>query len=67
VIGEVSNMVVGSVKSVLCDTGFPCNLTIPSIMRGQGFSIGVLRSSDRRLLTFNYREEYIHAELRMKH
>ncbi|MCI0539745.1 MAG: chemotaxis protein CheX, partial [Verrucomicrobiales bacterium] len=34
VIGELTNMIVGSVKSRLCDSGSPCVLTIPSIVRG---------------------------------
>src|SRR5258708_4493332 len=33
-IGELSNMVAGFVKSRLCDNGWPCTLTIPSIFRG---------------------------------
>src|SRR3954467_9915202 len=35
VMGEVSNMIVGQVKSHLCDHGHSCTLTIPSIVRGQ--------------------------------
>jgi len=33
VMGELGNMIVGTVQSRLCDFGFPCVLTIPSVMR----------------------------------
>jgi chemotaxis protein CheX len=39
VIGETSNMVGGNLKSRLCDSGFPCELSIPSITSGGGFNI----------------------------
>ncbi|MFZ3048073.1 MAG: chemotaxis protein CheX, partial [Desulfatirhabdiaceae bacterium] len=39
VIGEVSNMIGGDLKSRLCDAGFPCQLSIPSITRGSDFRI----------------------------
>ncbi len=38
-IGELSNMVAGYVKSRLCDSGLPCTLTIPSVVRGQQLSV----------------------------
>jgi chemotaxis protein CheX len=37
-IGELTNITVGTFKSGLCDAGFPCMLTMPSILRGNGFS-----------------------------
>lgn len=39
VIGEVSNMVGGDLKSRLCDAGFPCELSIPSITSGSDFKM----------------------------
>ncbi len=39
VIGELSNMIGGDLKSRLCDAGFPCELSIPSITSGKDFSI----------------------------
>jgi chemotaxis protein CheX len=38
-IGEMANMVVGQIKSRLCDRGMACVLTIPSIVRGNSFSV----------------------------
>lgn len=39
VVGEVCNMVGGDLKSRLCDAGFPCSLTIPTITCGEHFQI----------------------------
>jgi chemotaxis protein CheX len=37
VIGEVCNMVGGDLKSRLCDGGFSCSLSIPSVTFGENF------------------------------
>jgi chemotaxis protein CheX len=37
VIGEVCNMVGGDLKSRLCDAGFTCSLSIPSVTFGESF------------------------------
>jgi len=37
VIGEVCNMVGGDLKSRLCDAGFTCALSIPSVTFGENF------------------------------
>ncbi|MBL0702060.1 MAG: chemotaxis protein CheX [Desulfosarcina sp.] len=39
VIGELSNMVGGDLKSRLCDAGFECQLSIPSTTSGSNFKI----------------------------
>jgi CheY-specific phosphatase CheX len=39
VIGEMSNMVGGDLKSRLCDNGLHCDLSIPSITIGNSFRI----------------------------
>ena len=39
VIAELSNMIVGYVKSQLCDTGHTCVLTVPSVMRGNHMKV----------------------------
>ncbi len=67
-IGELSNMVAGNVKSRLCDGGWPCTLTIPSIVRGQKLSVE--RSADivRRVMGFkgSFSGDKITAELLLK-
>ena len=39
VIGEFTNMITGNLKSQLCDLGYPCQLSIPTVMRGVDISV----------------------------
>jgi chemotaxis protein CheX len=39
VIGEVTNMVAGGLKSWLCDAGAKCALTTPAIIRGDSYTV----------------------------
>ena len=39
VVGEFTNMITGNLKSHLCDAGFPCQLSIPTVMRGVEISV----------------------------
>jgi len=66
VIGELTNMIVGSIKSRLCDAGTPCVLTIPSVVRGQNLRGGPTCACEFRLLTIQCGEEMILLELLMK-
>ena len=43
--GELTNMIVGGFKNGLCDAGYPCKLTIPSILRGHDLAIEPVSSS----------------------
>jgi len=38
-VAELTNMVAGSFKSWLCDTGFSCKLSIPATVSGTDFTI----------------------------
>ena len=51
-IGELANMVVGHIKSRLSDRGIPCVLTIPSIVRGNSFTIEPVSSTERKVFVF---------------
>jgi chemotaxis protein CheX len=65
-IGELSNMIVGSTKSRLCDSGASCKLTIPSIVRGQNLNIGSVHSSQSLLMSMDCNGETIMIELIMQ-
>lgn len=39
VVAELTNMFTGNLKSMLCDSGFNCSLTIPSVVRGDKITI----------------------------
>ena len=65
-IGEITNMVVGSFKNGLCDAGFPCKLTIPSILRGSNFSVEPIKSAERHVDVFECRGRRITADILLK-
>lgn len=52
VVGELGNMAVGAVKSLLCDRELPCELTIPAV--GRASTVRTLRAApaDSRRIGF---------------
>ncbi len=66
VIGELSNMVVGAVKSQLCDSGNACVLTIPSIVRGEDIYIAPISTSDEARMGFRCGQDHIMIQLQME-
>src|SRR4051812_9224415 len=65
-VGELTNMTVGTFKNGLCDAGFPCMLTIPSILRGTKFSIEPISSAIRHVYHFDCEEHRVIADILMK-
>ena len=65
-IGELTNMTVGTFKNQLSDKGFPCKLTIPSIMRGSNFQIEPISSATRRTYRFLIAGQPLIADLLMQ-
>jgi chemotaxis protein CheX len=65
-IGELTNMTVGSFKNGLCDAGYPCKLTIPSILRGTNFSIEPISSAVRHVYYFDCAQHRVIADILMK-
>lgn len=65
-IGEITNMTVGGFKNQLCDQGFPCRLTIPSILRGSNFSIEPVSGATRRTYSFEIQGHILVTDLLMK-
>lgn len=45
VVGELTNMVTGNLKSKMTDQGYNCQLTIPSVMAGEKVAIESTQSS----------------------
>ena len=39
VVGELTNMVTGNLKSKMCDQGYACTLSIPTVLRGTDIKI----------------------------
>jgi chemotaxis protein CheX len=65
-IGEITNMTVGGFKNALCDVGYPCKLTIPSILRGSNFSVEPISSATRHILHFNCAGHRLVTDILMK-
>ena len=65
-IGELTNMTVGGFKNGLSDAGYPCRLTIPSILRGSNFSIEPVSSAIRHVFRFDCGEHKIVADILLK-
>ena len=65
-IGELTNMTVGGFKNGLCDAGYPCKLTIPSILRGTNFSIEPISSAVRHVYYFDCSDHRVIADILMK-
>lgn len=65
-IGELTNMTVGSFKNGLCDAGYPCKLTIPSILHGSNFTIEPISSVTRHIYYFDSGGHRIVADVLMK-
>jgi chemotaxis protein CheX len=65
-IGELTNMTVGTFKNQLSDKGFPCRLTIPSILRGSRFRIEPISSATRRIYRFDIGGHNLTADLLMQ-
>jgi len=57
VIGELSNMVGGDLKSRLCDKGLDCELSIPSITRGSDFRTETKGWERHESLVFSYQDQ----------
>lgn len=65
-VGELTNMVAGSFKNALCDAGFPCKLTIPSILRGRNLRIEPVGSAQRHGYTFDCAGRRLAADVILK-
>lgn len=65
-IGEITNMTVGSFKNGLSDHGYPCKLTIPSILRGRNFCIEPISDSQRFIYVFETEGQRLVADILLK-
>jgi len=45
VIAELTNMITGNLKSQLCDLGYNCSLSIPSVVKGDDIRVSAKTAS----------------------
>jgi chemotaxis protein CheX len=66
VIGELTNMTVGVFKNRIHDLGYPCKLTIPTVVWGHDIAIQPTRGTVRRTYTFRVDGHSVVADLIFK-
>ncbi|HLP77666.1 MAG TPA: chemotaxis protein CheX [Candidatus Paceibacterota bacterium] len=66
VVGEVTNMVAGGLKSWLCDAGADCAMSTPAIIRGTSFAIEPMPDVQHSFLVFNCGNEHVMVEIHVK-
>jgi len=54
VVGEITNMIGGDLKSRLCDAGLTCQLSIPTIISGQDFKIQTVGWVKKERIAFRF-------------
>ena len=65
-VGELSNMIGGSMKSRLCDAGLSCSLSIPTTTSGKDFVIESKGWIRHERLAFQSKEHVALVEVYMK-
>lgn len=65
-IGEVTNMTVGGFKNSLCDVGFPCKLTLPTIVTGHNLTVATLKGTVRHVFRFTCATHVLVVDIQLK-
>lgn len=66
VIGELSNIVGGNLKSIFTDVGLRCELSTPSITRGSSFRIESMNMERYERFAFSYQDHVFFVEFGLK-
>lgn len=66
VVGEIANMVVGGLKSALCDAGLSCAMSTPSIMRGPSVTVEMPAETQSELFAFVCQGEILTIEVHLE-
>jgi chemotaxis protein CheX len=66
VVGEMSNMIGGDLKSRLCDAGFLCELSIPSVTSGNNYKIASKHWVRHESLAFRCRQQIGRVDVYIK-
>ncbi len=62
-IGELTNMIVGFVKTSLCDQGNPCVMTIPTVFHGAELAIATGTSCMRKVFHSTYEGHFVSVQI----
>ena len=66
VIGEMTNIIAGNLKTAFCDSGLECVISPPSITAGKNFKISVLHMDRYERFTFKFEHHEITVEICVK-
>jgi chemotaxis protein CheX len=59
-IGEIANMVAGSFRTRLTDSGHPCDITVPTVTVGSDFYTSYVKSVERMMCPFTFSNDKGH-------
>jgi len=65
-IGELTNMMTGGFKNALCDVGYPCKLSLPSIVRGENLTIASIKPGSRHIYRFLCNGQKLTTDIQIK-
>jgi chemotaxis protein CheX len=65
-IGEITNMTVGGFKNALCDVGFPCKLSLPTIVRGDHLHVSAIKAAARHVFQFDCSGHTFYTDIQLK-
>ncbi len=63
VVGEITNMTVGTFKNGICDLGFQCKVTLPTVLRGSQLQVEAVAGAQRWTFDFEAMGRPIVADL----
>lgn len=67
VIGELTNIAAGKLKSCFRVPGQPCNLSLPTIVRGHSLDLESMTGTERHSFTFYQADERVVVEFYSHH
>jgi chemotaxis protein CheX len=65
-IGELTNMSVGGFKNAFSDLGYPCALSLPTIVHGEQLGAPAIKGATRRVYHFESPRGLVIADLQLK-
>ena len=66
VIGEMTNIIGGNLKTAFCDSGLDCAISPPAITAGKNFKISVLNMDRYERFTFKFEHHEVTVEVCVK-
>ena len=65
-LGEITNMTTGGFKNALCDLGYPCKLSLPTLARGHALKVAAVKNTVRYIFDFDCEGYSIIADIQVQ-